>query len=462
MSKFHSTISRRDFMKGLGLAGAGLGTAAASVPVFHDLDELKQQGTHPYKSWWVKERNYGDIVHEVDWSVWEPYSPVKHPMHVSMAGSQKMMSVINDNIDNNVPGNTLRDYGLFAAGGFMPIDPPWDGPPASQFSGLYMGNMKWNESPEENLTTARSALHFFGTPNVGAMEVNENMKKLLNDGTTVFDDSDAGWKDDDGIFHIPNKCRWIIVWTTKQNAVQTTFGLVDDPNDAKKYKEMAWLGQSSVGQAYSHAYQIRHSFTGFLNCLGYQALKPPANATVPFAVFTGLGEQGRNTNLCGTNHGLGIRYTDYAFTDFPVAPTKPIDAGILEFCKACKRCAEVCPSESIMMDDEPTWEALDPGNHPGYKGWRMNWTSCIDFGSPVLCVNCQGVCPLNHVDESSIHTFVRAALANTDVFNGFFANMDKMFGYGKPRGDEALVDWWNRDLSKWKYDSLLGFGSSVW
>ena len=40
MSKFHSTVTRRDFMKGLGLAGAGIGAAAAASPVFHDLDEV--------------------------------------------------------------------------------------------------------------------------------------------------------------------------------------------------------------------------------------------------------------------------------------------------------------------------------------------------------------------------------------------------------------------------------------
>ncbi len=40
MSKFHSTVSRRNFMKGLGLAGAGLGAAAAATPVFHDIDEI--------------------------------------------------------------------------------------------------------------------------------------------------------------------------------------------------------------------------------------------------------------------------------------------------------------------------------------------------------------------------------------------------------------------------------------
>jgi anaerobic selenocysteine-containing dehydrogenase len=40
MSKFHTTVSRRNFMKGIGLGAAGLGAAAAATPVFHDMDEL--------------------------------------------------------------------------------------------------------------------------------------------------------------------------------------------------------------------------------------------------------------------------------------------------------------------------------------------------------------------------------------------------------------------------------------
>ena len=56
MRGFHSTLSRRDFMKGLGLAGAGIGTVAAVAPAFHDLDELTSKGTQTQLDWWVKER----------------------------------------------------------------------------------------------------------------------------------------------------------------------------------------------------------------------------------------------------------------------------------------------------------------------------------------------------------------------------------------------------------------------
>ena len=41
MSKYHNTLSRREFLKALGLGGAGLAAAAiATQPVFHDIDEV--------------------------------------------------------------------------------------------------------------------------------------------------------------------------------------------------------------------------------------------------------------------------------------------------------------------------------------------------------------------------------------------------------------------------------------
>ena len=70
MSKFHTTISRRDFMKALGLTGAGLGAAAATAPVIHDLDELAAAGESQHRyPWWVKERDYFDTTVPIDWDL---------------------------------------------------------------------------------------------------------------------------------------------------------------------------------------------------------------------------------------------------------------------------------------------------------------------------------------------------------------------------------------------------------
>ena len=75
MSKFHTTVSRRDFMKGLGLAGVGLGAAAATAPVFHDLDDVGTSSKAHYKEpWYVKELEFERPSNEVDWSamaVWD-------------------------------------------------------------------------------------------------------------------------------------------------------------------------------------------------------------------------------------------------------------------------------------------------------------------------------------------------------------------------------------------------------
>ena len=73
-NKFHSVVSRRDFMKSLGLAGAGIGAAAATAPVFHDLDEVMSSSyANASRPWWVKNREFMDPTAEVDWSIMKRY-----------------------------------------------------------------------------------------------------------------------------------------------------------------------------------------------------------------------------------------------------------------------------------------------------------------------------------------------------------------------------------------------------
>jgi len=75
MSKYHSTISRREFLKALGLGGAGLGASAAlgsSIPLLgepvRDLDEMIASSKAGFKRpAWVKEVDKPTI--EVDWKI---------------------------------------------------------------------------------------------------------------------------------------------------------------------------------------------------------------------------------------------------------------------------------------------------------------------------------------------------------------------------------------------------------
>lgn len=70
MNKFHSTVNRRDFMKGLGLAGAGIGAAAAAAPVFHDLDEAAASPQSALKRpWYISENDFGNATVPIDWGI---------------------------------------------------------------------------------------------------------------------------------------------------------------------------------------------------------------------------------------------------------------------------------------------------------------------------------------------------------------------------------------------------------
>ncbi len=117
MSKFHSIVSRRDFMKGLGLAGAGLGAAAAASPVFHDLDEAiaSPDAVKVNLPWYSKEVD--NPTHEVDWNLAERLDQRKTTFVDGMAaywGSEELakMKVIANEAKALVagqPGRALRD-----------------------------------------------------------------------------------------------------------------------------------------------------------------------------------------------------------------------------------------------------------------------------------------------------------------------------------------------------------------
>jgi epoxyqueuosine reductase QueG len=71
---------------------------------------------------------------------------------------------------------------------------------------------------------------------------------------------------------------------------------------------------------------------------------------VPLVLDAGLGGAGRLGYLLTEKYGPRVRLSAVT-TNLPLVPDKPIDIGVEDFCKICKKCAVCCPSNSIPLDD---------------------------------------------------------------------------------------------------------------
>jgi ferredoxin len=441
-------------MKGLGLAGAGLGAAAAATPMFHDLDELASSGTHPNQKWWVKDRDFEDITTEVDWGVLQAIDKKKNrvakPSEVSDKIARDGVALYQRGIDQNIPGLTLRDMALsWGARSCYPRFESFDFADASGNignAGAFPSKVTysaWGGNPEDNLKMCRNI--------------------------------DKGFIDADGIRHVPNKCKWVLVFLVKQEAMQNLYSIGEMGEVLNDYATVTdpmkisnkSLGGASSSRAYAEGPCIQYRVMRFVKGLGHQAYQLPNAANVQFGIFSGTVEEGRSGQALSPDYGIFLRYHRYVVTDLPLAPTKPIDAGLVEFCKSCIRCGTVCPSGAISQEKDTTWEGTGPwpvnggNNRIGFKGYYMDWQKCTDMGNPWNCTQCQSSCPFGNLDDALIHQVVRATAATTTLFNGFFATMADVLDYSRPRTVDTN-SWWDRDLNSWKHDGLFGFGTAGW
>lgn len=93
---------------------------------------------------------------------------------------------------------------------------------------------------------------------------------------------------------------------------------------------------------------------------------------VPLAVDAGLGEVGRNGYLVSPKFGARSRIFA-VMTDMPLDVDKPVALGVEEFCQACKKCADACPSKSIPQGKKVIFN--------GFSKWKLDDESCFDYGA---------------------------------------------------------------------------------
>ena len=489
MNKLHTTVSRRDFMKGIGLVGAGLGAAAATAPVFHDLDEvMPQSNVDPqYRPWWIKQRDFEDPTTEIDWQLshradrTKPfqnaagYTSSRFSGTTSLEPTAALLAKLDalptpvspqirdalatwpmaqwDFVKKKFPeweGNTVRDYAMEAAsaslafynfhayGGYRNYNAATH--KSSSFTGLETANTpeglgfaKWQGTPEENLKMVRGAMRTFGCEEVAVVEVTTNTIKMVNAKNTsgkpinfksVDKATDVGSE-----YVIPNKCKYMIIYTNLQPTYLTQ-------------RCPAQVGLSANKNSYTRMPVQRVQLQEFIRGLGYQGLQVDGlTQSCTWSVLGGIGEHGREAmNVVSPFYGANYRGIQRMLTDLPLAPTKPIDAGVAKFCLTCKKCADNCPYSAFSTGD-PEWEhwleeertADNVIDGHVYKGWRLSNYRCP------RCQACQGVCVFTKIPDSGIHNIVRAMSSTTSIFNGFFRQMDDFFGYGTKEPES----WWD-------------------
>lgn len=205
-------------------------------------------------------------------------------------------------------------------------------------------------------------------------------------------------------------------------------------------------------RSYHATAHIAVIMASYIRTLGYKAR---ANhyynyqaAMAPCLIAAGMGESTR-TGDCVAHPRIGFRSKVAAVTtDLPLVPDKPIDFGMHDFCRVCKKCADNCPSGAITFD-------LDPVEYNGYLRWNSDHKKCTEFRTGndegVNCGRCIKVCPWNSKESSWFHEAGIWIGSKGEASSKLLKTIDDMFGYGTEQVEN--YKWWLEwpELYKFKY-----------
>ncbi len=128
----------------------------------------------------------------------------------------------------------------------------------------------------------------------------------------------------------------------------------------------------------------------YIKSLGYDArtdnvieyLSPLA----PLAAEAGIGQMGRCNMVVHPQYGNRLKIAA-VLTSMPLVEDGPVDFGLVEFCRTCKKCAEKCPARAISFDE--------PQMLNGIWQWPHNATRCMEMWMKVGTGVCMAVCPFS-------------------------------------------------------------------
>lgn len=453
------SLTRRQFIQTLGVAGVTTGAVGtvALVASGHSLGARMSGGVYR-RPWWV--RQVDQPTTGINWEVMQRVDAAHNILAGNPAlgrfGSAEENTYLETvrlqnqftRLTNNEPGFTLKDFALAnafsAAGDVLPRSFLGAGLAPTPKD---LGVSRWEGTYEENSRLLKVAMQQMGAASVGIVELDERTRKLIygvdNDGKRIeFENIEHAYEDDEKRV-IPFSARWVVVYTVQMS-------------DIAIKRAPTKIAQMTTSETYQRGLMIQNNVQEFLRGLGYQGLGEAnlngLGIAPAFAVLAGLGELSRLNRVITPEFGPMVRIFKLV-TDLPLAPDKPIDAGIARFCRKCKKCAEACPPSALSFDTEPGWVPAGEWSNAGHQAWFENSIRCRRYWYEELgsnCGICFSVCPFSKRNRSFMHDLVRMQIATFPELDELTRNMDDAFGYGVQKDPG---DWWDMDLPEFGIDT---------
>ncbi|AQW61969.1 MAG: reductive dehalogenase [Dehalococcoides mccartyi] len=296
---------------------------------------------------------------------------------------------------------------------------------AGNFDTLPISANKVALTPEEATAKIKKLGHWIGMEMVGICEITEDLKPFFYSKRTTGLKTvgvPAGFTVD-GI-DVP--------WPFPYKYCICMADVCDyDAGKALRGPLVEGTGKTSCMVSDFPAYQMEC----IIRSIGYDAkanaICDTATMSEPIAVRAGLGELGRS-GLVISPWGGNFRLTE-CFTNLPLIPDKPIDFGLQEFCKVCKKCAVNCPAGAISMEDEPS-EVVKSAR---FIGWDTDSHKCLTERIVHGCSTCQAICPWSKPD-TIIHEIGRT-FGQNKALAPFLVKLDDFFYGSKPEGYDVAT-----------------------
>lgn len=276
---------------------------------------------------------------------------------------------------------------------------------------------KVNISPEEASERIKGFTKSIGADLVGIAEVNPLW--AYSHRGEIFDENWEDWGKEINLNH-----KYVIVF-----AEEMSFDMVGPaPHTPTTIESMKDYAKGAV---------ISTQLAAMIANLGYSASanhnRHYETILPPLAVDAGLGEVGRLGYLITKEFGPRIRLGAVT-TDLELLPDKPVDIGVKDFCKICKKCAVCCPSRSIPIEEDP--EVIN-----GTLRWKLNDETCFDYWGKIGtdCNVCMNVCPWSHA-RTFPHRLIVELISRNSLTRRIFSIMDDIF-YGKKPKPKAPPKW---------------------